>query len=145
MEDSFTATIQISQPPPVVFARLKDVSRWWGGADLAGRTAEVGDTFTVIHGDAHYSKQRVMEVVPDSRIVWLVTESKLNWLEKDKSEWTGTQMIFEITAEDELTRLRFTHEGLTRSKECYARCAEGWTMVIAEWLSDFITKNKPRF
>lgn len=70
MEDCFTETIEVSQPPPVVFARLKDVSRWWGGADLAGRTAEAGDEFTIIHGDAHYSKQRVMEVVPDSRIVW---------------------------------------------------------------------------
>ena len=145
MEESFTQTIQVSQRPHVVFARLRDVSRWWGGPDLAGRTAEAGDEFTIIHGDAHYSKQRVTEVVPYSRIVWLVTESKLNWLQKDKFEWTGTQMIFEITAEGGSTRLRFTHEGLTCSKESYARCADGWTMVITEWLFDFITQNKPHF
>ena len=86
-----------------------------------------------------------MEVVPDSRMVWVVTESKMNWLQVDKSEWTGTQMIFEITAEGDATRLRFTHEGLTRSKESYARCAAGWNMVITEWLFDFITKNQPHF
>jgi hypothetical protein len=121
------------------------VSRWWGGADLAGRTAETGDEFTVIHGDAHYSKQKVIGVVPNKRIVWLVTESRLNWLQKDKSEWTGTKMIFEVTAENNSTRLRFTHEGLTPNKESYARCAEGWSMVIKEWLFDFITKNKAHF
>lgn len=145
MEDSFTETIEVPQSPPVVFARLKDVSRWWGGPDLAGRTAEAGDEFTVIHGDAHYSKQKVIEVVPDRRIVWLVTESRLNWLQKDKSEWTGTKMIFELTAENDSTRLRFTHEGLTPGKESYARCAEGWVMVITDWLFDFITEHKSHF
>lgn len=145
MEDSFTETIKIPQAPPFVFARLKEVSQWWGGPDLAGRTAEAGDQFTVIHGEAHYSKQQVLEVVPNRRIVWLVTESRLNWLQKDKSEWTGTRMIFELTAENDSTRLRFTHEGLTPSKESYNRCAEGWAMVITEWLFDFITKNESHF
>lgn len=145
MEDSFTVTIEIPQSPPSVFARLRDVSKWWGGPDLAGRTAEAGDEFTVIHGDAHYSKQRVIEVVPNKRIVWLVTESRLNWLQKDKLEWTGTRMIFEIAAENDLTRLRFTHEGLTPSNESYTRCAEGWATVITKWLFDLITKNKAHF
>ena len=85
------------------------------------------------------------QVVPDSRIVWLVVESRLNWLQKDKSEWTGTRMIFEIVAEGQGSRLRFAHEGLTGSKESYARCAEGWSVVIREWLADFITLNKPHF
>jgi len=145
MDESFSAMIEVSQTPAIIFARLKDVSKWWGGPDLAGRTATVGDEFTVIHGDAHYSRQRVTEVVPDSRIVWLVTESKLNWLQRDKGEWTGTRMIFSVSAAGDLTQLRFTHEGLTRDKESYARCAEGWSMVIKSWLSDFITLNKPHF
>jgi len=129
VEDSFTVTIEIPQSPPSVFARLRDVSKWWGGPDLAGRTAEAGDEFTVIHGDAHYSKQRVIEVV----------------LQKDKLEWTGTRMIFEIAAENDLTKLRFTHEGLTPSNESYTRCAEGWATVITKWLFDLITKNKAHF
>jgi len=145
MEDSFTAMIEVSQSPPSVFTRLKDVSKWWGGPDLAGKTDEVGDEFTVIHGDAHYSEQKVIEVVPDRRIVWLVTESRLNWLQMDKFEWTGTRMIFDLSAENDSTRLRFTHEGLTPNKECYTRCAEGWTTVITQWLFDFITKNKAHF
>jgi len=145
MEESFSETIEVPQSPPSVFVRLKDVSKWWGGPDLAGRTAEAGDEFTVIHGDAHYSKQRLTDVVPDRRIVWLVTESRLNWLQKDKSEWTGTRMIFDPTEGSNSTRLRFTHEGLTPSKESYTRCAEGWTMVIKEWLFDFVAKDRAHF
>jgi hypothetical protein len=145
MEDSSTETIEVSQPPPSVFSRLKDLSRWWGGPDLATGAAEAGDEFTIIHGDTHYSRQRVTQVVPDTRIVWLDTESRLNWLQNDKSEWTVTKMIFEITAENDSTRLRFTHEGLPPGKESYARCAEGWAMVITEWLFDFITKETAHF
>lgn len=145
MKDSFAVSIVVPQTPASVFARLKDVSKWWGGADLAGRTAEPGDEFTVTHADAHYSRQKLIEVVPDKRIVWQVTESRLNWLLTDQSEWTGTKMIFELAVEDDSTRLGFRHEGLTPGKESYARCAEGWTMVITQWLFDFITRDKAHF
>ena len=145
MNNSFTTSIEVPQPPAAVFERLKEVSKWWGGDDLEGSTANAGDEFTITHGDAHYSKQRVVEAVPNERVVWLVTESTLNWLQADKSEWTGTKMIFEITPNNGSTRLQFTHEGLTPGKESYTRCAQGWTMVVTEWLFDFITRNKPHF
>ena len=145
MNDSFTTTIVVPQAPEVVFDRLKDVPRWWGGQDLKGHTARVGDEFTVTHGDAHYSKQRVSEVAANERVVWLVTDSKLNWLQKRKDEWTGTRMIFKITASGGVSRLEFTHEGLTPDKESYDRCAEGWTLVITQWLKDFIVKGTPHF
>jgi hypothetical protein len=45
LEHSFTARIKLPQPPSAVFARLKEVSKSWGGPDLAGRTAEAGDEF----------------------------------------------------------------------------------------------------
>lgn len=112
---------------------------------MAGKTARVGDEFTVIHAAAHASRQEVIEVVPDTRIVWLVVESRLSWLQGNKSEWTGTKMIFELMAENAATRLRFTHEGLTPDKECYSRCAEGWTTVITQWLFDYVTKDKAHF
>jgi hypothetical protein len=145
VEKSYTEMIEVPQSPATVFARLREVSKWWGGPDLAGGTAETGDEFTVIHGDAHYSRQEVTEVVAGRRIVWRVTESRLNWLHGNKSEWTGTRMIFDITAGNESTRLRFTHEGLTPGKECYTRCAEGWSLVITQWLFDFITRNEAHF
>jgi hypothetical protein len=71
-----------------------------------------------------------------------VTESKLNWLEKDKNEWTNTRMIFEITTKGDKTVLHFTHEGLVPEKECYTKCEQGWNMVIRDWLFNFITAGK---
>ena len=85
----------------------------------------------------------MVEIIPDKKIVWLVTESEMSWLEKDKQEWTNTKLIFEIAVEGDKTLLRFTHEGLIPEKECYERCAhEGWELVIKDWLFNFINTGK---
>ena len=74
--------------------------------------------------------------------MWLVTDSKLNWIQKDKYEWTGTKMIFEITAKGDKTMLNFTHEGLFPKKECYDHSVQFWDMVIKEWIFNYITDVK---
>jgi len=54
-------------------------------------------------------------------------------------------MIFEITTKDDKTVLHFTHEGLVPERECYAKCEQGWSMVIKDWLFHFINDGKPHF
>lgn len=143
--ESFTATIEVINSPEEIFQRItKDVSKWWGGKDLSGRSMIINDEFIVNHPGAHYSKQRLVEVIPGKRLVWLVTESKLSWL-KNYEEWTNTKMIFEINSKKYSTLLHFTHEGLVPEKESYVRCSEGWNMVIKDWLYTFIMYNKPHF
>ena len=142
----FTATIEVSKPPRDVFNRItKDVDKWWGGNDLAGSSEKLNDEFIIHHPGAHYSKQKVVEIIPNEKIVWLVTESTLYWLQKDKQEWENTKMIFEITTKDDKTVLHFTHEGLVPEKECYLLCQEGWNIVIKDYLFHFITDGKPQF
>jgi uncharacterized protein YndB with AHSA1/START domain len=137
--NSYTATIEVERSPSEVFSHLtRDVSKWWGGKDLEGRSQDLNDEFTVHHPGAHFSRQRLVEVVPDQKIVWLVTEATLHWLKGDKHEWTNTKMIFEISTRNDKTVIRFTHEGLVPRKECYARCEQGWNMVIEDWLANFI-------
>ncbi len=144
-DQSYTATIEVPKAPHHVFECICDTSKWWGGKDLQGSTSRLNDEFTITHGDVHYSKQRVIEVVPDRRIVWLITESRLAWLEGDKHEWTNTRLIFEIAPRGDKSVLRFTHDGLVPEKECYGRCTqEGWR-VIVEWLFRFITEGVPHF
>ncbi len=143
---NYTAIIEVEKSPKDVFTRINDVSKWWGGKDLEGSSIKLNDEFTIRHGDAHYSKQKLIEVVPDKKVVWLVTDCRLNWLEHDKHEWTNTKMVFEITAKgDHQTVLSFTHEGLRPEKECYSRCEQGWNMVIKDWLFNFITYGTPHF
>jgi len=143
---SFVAIIEVAASPQSVFSSITShVSKWWGGSDFKGHSTKLHDEFTIHHEGAHYSRQKLVEVIPDKKVVWLVTESTLHWLQYDKNEWTNTKMVFEIAKEDDKTVLRFTHEGLVVEKECYTRCEKGWRMVINDWLFNFITNNKPHF
>ena len=137
----YTITIEVAKSPNDVFNAINDVSKWWS-KDFEGSSTKLNDEFVICHPGAHYTKQKLVEVIPYKKIVWFVTESKLDWLEKDKDEWTNTKMIFEITTNGNKTILHFTHEGLVPEKECYARCEQGWNMVIKDWLFNFITDGK---
>ena len=77
--------------------------------------------------------------MPNKKIVWLVIDSKLNWVQGNKEEWTGTKMIFEMVPREDKTILTFTHEGLTPHLECYEHCVHFWDMVMKIWLFDLIT------
>jgi len=142
----FTATIEILKSPKNVFEAItRDVAKWWGGNDLRGESLNLNDEFIIDHPGAHYSKQRLVEVIPNKKIVWLVTDSTLNWLKVDQHEWTNTKMIFELSAEGDKTILHFTHEGLVPEKECYSMCSQGWNTVIEDYLFNLVTYNRPRF
>ena len=139
-DKSYEVTIEVAKPAQDVFSRIADVPKWWS-KDFEGQSTRVNEEFVICHPNRHYSKQRLTEVIPGKKVVWLVTESNLNWIEKNKHEWTNSQMIFEITANGEKTILHFTHKGLTPEKECYAMCAQGWSTVIKERLFNYITNG----
>jgi hypothetical protein len=140
---NFTATIEVERSANEVFEAITaGVSKWWGGKDLSGSSTMLNDEFVVHHKGAHYSKQKLIEVVPYKKVVWHVTESTLHWLKNDGQEWTNTKMIFEISTRNGKTILHFTHEGLAPGKECYQECAKGWTMVITDWLFTYITEGR---
>jgi len=131
-KENYTATIEVSETPKVVFNHINNVSQWWSlsaaespsgkKSEFEGKSTKLNDEFIIRFGDTHYSKQKVIEMISDKKVVWIVTESKLNWLEKNKAEWTNTKMIFEITSNGNKILLKFTHEGLVREHECYSRC-----------------------
>lgn len=136
----FTTTITVAQTPAAVFDAVNSPEKWWTG-DFEGNTKKLNDEFTYRYKEFHYSKQRVIEMVPNEKVVWLVTESTLNFTD-DKSEWTGTKIVFEISAKDGKTELRFTHEGLVPEVECFDDCSGAWTQLIRQGLFSLITKGK---
>jgi len=83
----------------------------------------------------------LVEVLQDKKVVWLVTESQLNFI-SDKSEWNGTRITFDIEDKGTKTQLRFTHEGLLPGIECYDACSNGWTRLVQESLFNLITTGK---
>jgi len=141
--ESFTTKIEIAKSPQEVFKIITaDVSKWWGGKDLTGSSIILNDEFIINHPGAHYSKQKLIDVIPGKKIVWLVTESTLNWLTKNKHEWTNTKMIFELNANGNKTIINFTHEGLVPELECYTQVQQGWNMVIKNYLYNYILYGK---
>jgi len=130
-------TVQVT--PEKVFEAVTHVSDWWT-VNTEGMSQVVGDEFTVQFGDVHLTKQRVTEVVPDERIVWLVTESLLPWL-KDREEWKGTELVFDIVATNKGTEFTFTHIGLNPQVECFDQCEKGWNYFLGDSLYKLITEG----
>lgn len=121
--NDLTFTLLVNQSPAEVFNAIANVRGWWSET-VEGGTENEGDEFIYRHGDIHYSKQKLMEVVPGKKVVWLITDSLLTFI-KDKAEWNGTTVSFDITGKDGQTELLFTHHGLTPQLECFTMCSGG--------------------
>jgi len=121
-------TITVAAKPDAVFAAINNVRGWWSGI-IDGETATVGDRFSYRYKDIHQSTQEVSELVPGERVAWKVLDSNLSFL-KDKAEWTGTTIAFDLTPSGEGTELRFTHHGLSPVSECWDACSSGWGGLI---------------
>jgi len=136
----FTAIFLVDQTPKKVFDAINNVRGWWSG-DIEGNTNKLNDEFTYHYKDVHICRMKLIEVVPNKKIVWQVLSNYFNFT-KDKSEWTGNKIIFEITEKNNQTELHFTHEGLTPEYECYDACYEGWSNYIKKSLYGLITTGK---
>lgn len=138
---NFTFTLITEQSPEQVFQVIKDVRSWWSGLyseEFTGSAEKLHDEFSFRAGEgAHYSKQKLVEVIPNKKLSWLITESELTFLEKT-DEWVGTKMIFEISENEGKTRVTFTHDGLTPEVECYDSCAPAWSMYLKDKLAPLI-------
>lgn len=138
--NNLTFTYLVDQSPMEVFNAVNNVRGWWGEA-IEGATENVGDEFIYRHGDMHYSKQKLVEVVPGKKVVWLITDSWLTFI-ADKTEWNGTTISFDISEKDGKTELQFTHHGLTRELECFTMCSGGWNHYANKSLYSLITTGK---
>jgi hypothetical protein len=131
--NGFTFSFQTSEPVEKVFKTLLDVRSWWTGLfgeQIKGDSSKLNNEFTFKAGNgAHFTKQKLMEAEPNKRIVWLVTESNLNFLKKT-DEWTGTKICFDISNQSGKTKVTFTHEGLVPKIECYDGYAGAWTQYL---------------
>lgn len=138
----FTTTFLVDQTPGEVFNAVTDVRAWWSD-EIEGSANKLNDEFIFQVKDVHYCKIRVVEVIPDKSVVWLVTYNYLSFV-KDKSEWTGTKVHFEISPQGNKTQLRFTHQGLVPEFECYDICSTAWTNYVQDSLLPLITTGKGR-
>ena len=139
-KQSFTTSFLVDRTPKEVFNAVKNVRAWWPGV-IEGESDKLNAEFTYRYKELHYSKQKVVDFILDKKVVWLVTESSLNFVD-EKDEWTGTKIVIEISEKDKKTQVRFTHQGLVPQFECYDACSNAWSDIINNSMRNFIMTGK---
>ncbi len=136
----YTTTFSVDQTPQEAFDAINNVRGWWSG-EIEGDTDKPGAVFTYRVKDVHRSKQKIIEFIPGKKVVWHVTDASLSFV-KDRSEWKGTDIVFEIAKKGDKTEVRFTHIGLVPAYECYNNCSNAWGMLVNGNLRKLITTGE---
>ena len=137
---NFTTTLLVDQTPEAAFDAINNVRGWWS-EEIEGSTDKLNDEFMYRYEDVHYCQLKLIEVIPNKKVVWLVKYNYFNFT-KDNSEWTGTKISFEIAEKDKKTQIRFTHLGLVRACECFDICSNAWDQYIRQSLFGLITTGQ---
>jgi hypothetical protein len=140
MTNDYTIAFSVDRSPEQVFDAINNVRGWWSG-EIDGSTDTPGAEFTYRYKDVHFSTQKITEFVPGRKVVWHVVDSRINFV-KDRTEWNGTDIVFEIARKDGGTELRFTHVGLVPAFECYGGCSGAWGFYVNDSLRSLITTGK---
>jgi hypothetical protein len=135
-----TAAFTVDKTPDEAFAAINNVRGWWSG-NIDGATDKLGAEWTYRYEDVHYSKQKVIEMKPGKRVVWQVLDSYLSFI-KDKDEWNGTTITFDINPKGDKTEVKFTHVGLAPKDECYDACSNAWGSYIKGSLRNLIATGE---
>lgn len=137
---SYTVTILVAQEPQIAFDAIKNFRAWWS-EDIEGETGKLNAEFFYHYKDVHLCKMKLIEYVPGKRLVYQVLDNQFSFT-KDKTEWIGTKLIFEIAKAGNMTTVKFTHEGLVPEYECYKVCNDAWGNYIKNSLYSLITTGK---
>jgi uncharacterized protein YndB with AHSA1/START domain len=141
MEDQdYATTLVVSQSPKEVFKALHNVRGWWS-EQIEGRTDAIDQVFNYHYQDVHRSRMKIIEFIPDKKIVWQVEDNYFNFI-KDNNEWKDTKISFEIEEAGQQTNVRFKHIGLVPAYECYNICSDAWGNYINVSLKNLIETGK---
>ena len=138
--ENYTATISVEQTPEEAFNAINNVRGWWSQA-IEGDTDKPGAEFKYQYKDIHRCGFKITEFTPGKKVVWHVLDNYFNFV-GDKSEWKGTDVVFEIARKGDKTEIHFTHVGLVPAYECYGVCSDAWGSYIGGSLRKLITRGK---
>lgn len=139
MDKNYSTTFMVDQTPEEVFNAINNVRGWWS-EEIEGRTDELG-VFRYHYQDVHRCTIEISKLIPAKKVVWHVVDNYFNFVQ-DKSEWTDTEIIFDIARSGDQTKVHFTHFGLVPAYECYDVCSDAWGTYINGSLHDLITTGK---
>ena len=139
-DQHYSTRFTTDRSPQQVFEAVTNVRGWWSEATL-GDTAKLGAVFYYRYQDIHHCTFQITELVPGKKVAWHVLYNVFSFT-RDKSEWDGTDVVFEIAKQGDKTELRFTHRGLLPAHECYEICSNAWGQFISRSLRDLIDTGK---
>ena len=120
------------------FEAINDVKAWWARC-FDGRAGSVHDVFSMPFGKTWVNFE-VIELVPGRMIAWLVTDCNIDFV-RNKKEWKGTTVIFDIKPLRQGVEVSMTHVGLVPQIECYENCERGWNHHFGESLRKLLTEQ----
>lgn len=136
----FNTSFSVDETPDAAFKAINNVRGWWS-ENIEGGTEQLNDEFTYQASNLHKCTMRLIEVIPDKKVVWLVLDNYFSFT-KDDTEWIGNTIEFDISEKDNKTQVQFTHHGLVPAYECYDICFDAWTGYINDSLRNLITTGK---
>jgi hypothetical protein len=139
-EKSLTHSFTVDRSPMEAYNAINNVRRWWSG-EIEGDTEKLGDVWIYRYKDFHMTKHKITKLAPGKKVVWLVLDSYLSFVE-DKTEWNGTKIIFDISRKNGKTEVVFTHQGLHPRHQCFTDCNDAWGSYIKGSLKNLIIKGK---
>ncbi|WP_346239298.1 SRPBCC domain-containing protein [Niabella insulamsoli] len=125
--ENYSATIEIDSTASQAFDALTNrISLWWTEL-FEGSANNESDHFTVRFGGGVFKIIEVKEQIYPSKLVWEVKDSLIDLpVLKNKSEWKGTTIKWDLTPYEKRLQLRLTHVGLHPGIECFDICKMGW-------------------
>jgi activator of Hsp90 ATPase-like protein len=132
-------SITVNASAAEALEKISRVNLWWA-KNFTGDAQKLNDKFTVRFGETFVDFE-ITALIPDKKVVWNVTDCNLHWI-KTKKEWNNTEVVFELSPENNKTKIDFTHVGLVPGIECYNDCEEGWNGHITNSLAKFINEGK---
>ena len=135
---NFHRAITVNVSAAEAMKKISQVNKWWA-KKVTGKTENLNDKFKVDFGET-YVEFQITELIADKKVVWKVTDCNLHWI-NNKKEWNGTEVVFEISSDNNKTKIDFTHIGLIPGVECYSDCEAGWNGHVTESLAEFINNG----
>ncbi len=138
--NNYTTTILVNQTPALAFNAIQNFRGWWS-EEIEGPTDQLNQQFFYHYKDVHLCKLKLIEKIENSKLVYEVIDNQFNFV-ADQTEWVGNQLIFDLTAQENQTKIVFTHEGLVPTYACFSVCQDAWTSYIQGSLKNLIETGK---
>ncbi len=133
----YSVSVELPKEVHEVFNHLINLKNWWP-EDFEGNEIHLNSDFILRSGDTHYSKNKVLEFIPDEKLVWITTDSIRK---TDNFEWTGTKMIFELEPRNIKTILHFTYDGIVFENE-WERLTQICDLTVKELFYYYLMKTE---